>query len=61
MTMTALWISLAVVAVALLVWRLQRANRLLGRILREEREVTEREAALPAESAADDPVQHRNG
>jgi hypothetical protein len=59
MLMTALWISLAVVAVALLVWRLQRANRLLGRILREEREVTEREAGRSAESGSDDPVEHR--
>lgn len=57
--MTALWISIAAAAVVLLVWRLRRANQLLGRILREEREITEREAAMPSEGGSDDPVEHR--
>lgn len=55
--MTALWISIAAVAVALLVWRLRRANQVLGQILREEREVTEREA--PSDAGSDDPVEQR--
>ncbi|GAA2988989.1 hypothetical protein [Actinokineospora diospyrosa] len=38
---TALWIVAAVVAVAVIVWRLRRANTTLETILREERERTE--------------------
>lgn len=46
--MTALWISLTAVVVLIAAWRLRRASALLSRILREERERTEREAATPA-------------
>jgi Sec-independent protein translocase protein TatA len=46
--MTALWISLAVVLVLIAAWRLRRASALLSRILREERERTEQDAATPA-------------
>ena len=41
--MSALWISLAGAVVLLLVWRLRKASGTLDRILREERERTERE------------------
>ena len=43
--MAALWISLAVVVVLLLTWRLRRAARKLDQILREERELTAEEEA----------------
>ncbi|MBM7771293.1 beta-lactamase regulating signal transducer with metallopeptidase domain [Actinokineospora baliensis] len=46
---TALWIVAAVVAVAVIVWRLRRANTTLETILREERERTE-----PVEPADDE-------
>ena len=39
--MTALWISLAVAAAFLIIWRLRRAAGVLDRILREERNRTE--------------------
>jgi beta-lactamase regulating signal transducer with metallopeptidase domain len=42
--MTALWISLAAVVALVLVWRLRRASRKVEQILREERELTERES-----------------
>jgi len=42
--MTALWISLAALVALVLVWRLRRASRKLDQILREERELTERES-----------------
>ena len=41
--MTALWISLAGAFFLLLAWRLRKASSTLDRILREERERTERE------------------
>jgi type VI protein secretion system component VasK len=59
--MTALWISLAVVVVFLVVWRLRRATKVLDNILREERELTEREAASEAEPATEEQsVENRN-
>lgn len=67
--MTALWISLAVVVALVLGWRLRRATKLLDRILREESERAEREAAAgdhaePGESVApaldDHRAEHRN-
>jgi hypothetical protein len=57
--MTALWISLAAVAGALLVWRLRRANQVLKRILREERDRPEPEPEPDA--AAEHPAEHRKG
>lgn len=40
--MSALWISLAGAVLLLLIWRLRKASGTLDRILREERERTER-------------------
>ncbi|WP_156758500.1 hypothetical protein [Actinokineospora pegani] len=45
---TALWLAIAVIALALVVWRLHRATRKLDTILREERE---REPELDGEDA----------
>jgi type VI protein secretion system component VasK len=43
--MTALWISLAALVALVLVWRLRRASKKVSQILREERELTERQPA----------------
>ncbi|HET9142094.1 hypothetical protein [Actinophytocola sp.] len=53
--MTALWISLGAVLVLLLVWRLRRAAGVLDRILREERERTERAQPVRDEGRAEHP------
>ena len=42
--MTALWISLAALVALVLVWRLRRASQKVSQILREERELTERQS-----------------
>jgi hypothetical protein len=42
--MAALWVSVAAVGTLVLTWRLRRASGKLDRILREERELSERQA-----------------
>jgi hypothetical protein len=56
--MTALWISLAVVLVLIAAWRLRRASGQLSRILQEERERTEHEAAAPDDEESE-PTRNR--
>ncbi len=55
--MTALWISLAVLAALVLIWRLRKAASKLNRILEEEREQTISDAAT---ESADHPADRPN-
>jgi type VI protein secretion system component VasK len=47
--MTTVWIAIACLVVAVAAWRFRRANRILRRILDEERAETDRHADQPAE------------
>ncbi len=63
---TALWIVLGALALALVVWRLRRAQGTLSSILREERERTDAERAAGSfgeddHEAADEPEPHQVG
>lgn len=56
--MTALWISLAVVVVLFLAWRLRKASKRVDQILREERERPVDEGARDEGAPDDGAVQH---